>query len=152
MNPTPTPPPPPPHHYHQPASARPAASSAALAAALRDPSVRHVTLTRSLAISPEDFSRRELIRVARPVTVAAPCGSRAGSVILDMGGDVVMRVLVGTGGALRFVGPGLKLTNSPTAARHPIWPVRRGAAGRLGGRRFRRSRPAAGRARTPTVA
>lgn len=57
------------------------------------------------------------------MTLSAPCGAARGGVLLNMGGEVVLRLLVGGGGRLVFQGPGLQLTNSPTAARHPIWPV-----------------------------
>jgi uncharacterized membrane protein YgcG len=114
----------PPHHRQPPGAAR-VGTSAALAAALRNPAVNFVALTANFTLDTgRDFTRTAAITVARPVTLALACqlAPAGAAVAIDLGDNAVSRVLVSSGGSLHFSGPGLRLVGVPSVLRHPLWP------------------------------
>jgi hypothetical protein len=98
------------------------ATSAELAAALRSRRVSRVALTSNVTLRPADWGWRNKLEVDRGVEVAACGGGGPGSVVLDLGDNLVARVLVRSGGRLAFAGPALALAGAPPVLRHPLWP------------------------------
>ncbi|KAI8466064.1 MAG: hypothetical protein J3K34DRAFT_524825 [Monoraphidium minutum] len=98
--------------------AAPVAGSATFAAALRDPAVSRLVLTRDVTLAPADFGWRNPIVLRRAVAVSA-CAPGAA---LDLGGNMAARVLVSDGGRLAFAGPALRLAGAAPVLRAPAWP------------------------------
>ncbi|KIY96708.1 hypothetical protein MNEG_11252, partial [Monoraphidium neglectum] len=106
------------------AGSAPVADSASFAAALRSATVARIVLTANVSLQPADFDWRARIVLRRPVAVVA-CGSSGGgggTLTLDLGNNMVSRVVVADGGRLSFSGPGLALTSAAPVLRGPLWP------------------------------
>lgn len=99
----------------------PAADSGSFAAALSRADVPRIVLIANITLQPADFDWRHKITIRRKVEVTA-CSGGSGSVVLDLGNNMVSRVQVADGGLLTFTGPALRIASAPPVMRHPLWP------------------------------
>jgi len=97
-------------------------SSAAFAAALRNPTVAAIVIDANFTLLAEpDFSQASRIIIARPVSITPACSSGSPrSTEISLGDNVVSRVLVASGGRLEI--SGLRLASAALMMRHPVWP------------------------------
>jgi hypothetical protein len=126
--PRPRPPPPPLPPLRQAPGDHVVRDAASLANALRDARVSRVLLAANFTLArfAPHLRRSSRIEIARPVEVL-PCASPGAPAdppltVVDLGDNVVLRVLVTSGGALTLSGPRLRLVGAPPVLRHPAWP------------------------------